>query len=121
MKPSSSWKTRNWCASWFSRHCGCMDIGCWWHPVEMRRCGISSEHHGVIHMMLADVVMPHMSGRELASRLCELRPSLKVLFMSGYSNGVIEHHGFLAGGGAFIQKPFTPDTLARKIREVLDQ
>jgi len=80
-----------------------------------------NEHRGTIHMILTDVVMPHMSGTELVSRLCALRSSLKVVFMSGYSDGVIDHHGFLDGGRAFIQKPFTPELLARKVREVLDQ
>jgi FixJ family two-component response regulator len=63
--------------------------------------------------------MPEMSGRQLADRLKEQRPGLKVLFVSGYTDDAIVRHGMLEPGIAFLQKPFTPQTLARKVREVL--
>jgi PAS domain S-box-containing protein len=78
------------------------------------------EYEGEIHLMLSDVVMPHMSGRELAEQLMPLRSSMKVLYMSGYTDDAIVHHGVLEEGTAFIGKPFSPDALARKVREVLD-
>ena len=69
--------------------------------------------------MLTDVVMPNMSGPELANRLAKLRPGIKVLFMSGYTDDVIVHQGVLDEGAEFIQKPFSPRELAGKVREVL--
>ena len=78
------------------------------------------EHPGEIHLMLTDVVMPGVSGRELARSAAALRPLIKVLFMSGYTDNAIVHHGVLDAGTPFLQKPFTPRTLAQKVREVLD-
>jgi CheY-like chemotaxis protein len=74
-----------------------------------------------IDLLLTDVVMPNMNGRQLAERLSELRPSLKVVFMSGYTDDAIVHRGVLNAGMAFIQKPLSVDSLLAKIREVLDQ
>ena len=77
-------------------------------------------HPEPIHLLITDVIMPGMSGRQLADRLRELRPGLKVLFVSGYTDDAIIRHGMLEPGIAFLQKPFTPESLTRKVREVLD-
>ncbi|MGE3508659.1 MAG: response regulator [Vicinamibacterales bacterium] len=74
---------------------------------------------GPIHLLLTDIVMPHMNGRDLAEQLCGVRPEIKVLFMSGYTDHAVVHRE-LNAGAPFLQKPFTPDALARKVRGLLD-
>jgi signal transduction histidine kinase/CheY-like chemotaxis protein len=74
---------------------------------------------GPIHLLVTDVIMPHMNGHELAGKLSQLRPDMKVLYVSGYSDNEIGDHGLLDPRYELLQKPFTPQTLARKIREVI--
>ncbi|MGO9838923.1 MAG: response regulator [Polyangiaceae bacterium] len=81
---------------------------------------LCEKHPGAIDLLLSDVVMPQMSGPELAMRLATSRPTMKILCMSGYTDDTVVRHGPLEAGIAFIQKPFTPDSLGRKVREVLD-
>jgi PAS domain S-box-containing protein len=81
---------------------------------------VSEEYKGSIQLMVTDVVMPEMSGRELADRIQPLRPEMKILYMSGYTDNAIVHHQVLDPHLAFLQKPFTPEGLAGKVREVLD-
>ena len=85
-----------------------------------RAIQIAESHPGPIHLLVTDVVMPGMSGSQVAQRLAATRPGLRALFVSGYTDDAIVHHGVLDAGLAFLQKPFTPDGLARKVREVLD-
>ena len=77
-------------------------------------------HEGVIHLLLTDVIMPGMNGRELAQRISEIRPNTKVLYMSGYTENVIGRNGTLDAGIRLLQKPFTLRDLKSKVREVLD-
>ena len=73
-----------------------------------------------IHLLLTDVVMPLLGGKGLAEQLSATRPDLKVLFISGYTDNTIAHHGVLEASIALLQKPFSPAALIRKVREVLD-
>ncbi|MEW6376940.1 MAG: PAS domain S-box protein [Thermodesulfobacteriota bacterium] len=82
---------------------------------------ICEKQKGSIHMILTDVVMPEMNGRQLVERFRQVYPYFKVLYMSGYTDNTIVHHGVLEKGVNYIQKPFTPEALARKVREVLDK
>jgi CheY-like chemotaxis protein len=78
-------------------------------------------HAGPIHLLLTDVVMPKMGGRQLADLLSRERPETRVLFLSGYTGDAMVRHGVVETGTEFQQKPFTPLGLARKVREVLDR
>jgi len=85
-----------------------------------RALDLARARTGPIHLLVADVVMPGASGRELARRLAHTRPDTRVLYVSGYTDDAIVHHGMLEPGLNFLQKPFTPGALARKVREILD-
>ncbi len=79
---------------------------------------ICAQHDGPIELLLTDVVMPQMNGKQLADRVVSLRPAIKVLYMSGYTDGILVNE--LSAGAAFLQKPFTPSVLTSKVRETLD-
>ena len=81
---------------------------------------LAAEHSGEIHLLITDVIMPGMSGRDLADRLSELRPTIKRLFISGFTADVIAQRGILDDGVDFLSKPFGRDALASTVREVLD-
>ncbi len=80
---------------------------------------VAGDFDGTIHLLVTDVIMPHMNGPELAAKLSALRPDMKVLYVSGYSDNDIGNHGVLDPQFELLQKPFTPQTLARKIRDVI--
>lgn len=82
---------------------------------------ICERYEAPIHLVITDVIMPEMNGRDLAERLRKLRPEMKVLYMSGYTDNAITQQGMLDEGSNFIQKPFSPDAMGRKVREVLGE
>ncbi len=82
---------------------------------------VAGKHAGEIALMITDVVMPRMSGPELAGRMEAVRPRIKIVYMSGYTENAIGHHGVLEKGLAFLQKPCSPRALLRKVRELLDE
>jgi len=75
---------------------------------------------GTIDLLVTDLVMPRISGKELSDKLCAMDGGLKVLYMSGYTSSTVVRHGVATGSTAFLQKPFTPEALAGKVREVID-
>jgi len=81
---------------------------------------VARAYQGIIHLLVTDVVMPQMGGGELAQRLGEQRPGLRVLFISGYTDDAVVRHGVRERGSAFLQKPFSLDSFSRRVREVLD-
>jgi len=81
---------------------------------------LAEEHSGEFHLLITDVVMPEMNGKELSHRLGEMYPTLRTLFMSGYTANVIAHRGILDQGIQFMQKPFSKESMAKKVREALD-
>jgi CheY-like chemotaxis protein len=87
------------------------------HGVEA--LAVAAAHAGEVAIVVTDVVMPAMGGRELVERLVAARPGVRVLYMSGYSGGDILRRGLADEGTEFLQKPFAPDDLTRKVREVL--
>jgi two-component system, cell cycle sensor histidine kinase and response regulator CckA len=82
---------------------------------------LAEQHQGPIHLLLTDLIMPQMNGRQLAERLTALRPSTKVFYLSGHTDDTVVRHGVLEGSTPFMQKPYLIEELARKVREVLDQ
>jgi PAS domain S-box-containing protein len=98
-----------------SRGYAVLEAGCGREAIQ-----IASDRDGPIHLMLSDVVIPDMNGAVIAQQLHQSRPDLKTLFMSGYTDEDVKLQGIMETGAPFIEKPFTPDLLARKVREVLD-
>jgi PAS domain S-box-containing protein len=88
-------------------------------PDPRMAIAIASSHRGTIHLLLTDIVMPGMSGRALAEQLSKARPKMKVLYTSGYTDDTILRQGVIDGSAAFLQKPFTPEMLLRKVRSAL--
>lgn len=89
-------------------------------PNGLAALEVAAGFDGTIDLLLTDVIMPEMNGRELARSLVQRWPGLKTLFLSGYADEAIVRHGLLEPGVFFLQKPFTPEGLARKVRETLE-
>jgi PAS domain S-box-containing protein len=81
---------------------------------------LAAQHPGPVHLLMTDVIMPQMDGRRLAQQIAPLRPQMRVLYVSGYTDDAIAQHGVLEPGTEFLQKPFTPDGLVARVREILD-
>jgi CheY-like chemotaxis protein len=107
------------------RSLGARVLGAFGYNVLVARTGgdalrIVAEHRGPIDLVATDVVMPEMSGSQLVEKVLKARPGIRVLFMSGYTDDEVMRRGVIDGATAFLQKPFTPDMLAHKVRAVLD-
>jgi len=89
-------------------------------PGPIEGIELARAHESPIHLVLTDVIMPRMSGKEFAERVQEIRPEVRVLYMSGYARHLMTSQGVLGAGVEFLEKPFTPQGLAYKVREVLD-
>ena len=88
------------------------------HPHDALK--LSAQHDGPIHLLLSDIVMPDMTGPQLAKKILAGRPETRLLLMSGYADGVLDQLGYLDTAGEFLQKPFTPHLLAKQVRQILD-
>ena len=82
---------------------------------------IASTHAGPIQIMVTDVIMPGSTGPKIVDLIAQTRPAMKVLYMSGYSDESITRHGLVGPGRAFLSKPFGPEVLLRRVRELLDE
>jgi CheY-like chemotaxis protein len=107
------------------RSLGARVLGAFGYKVLVARTGaealrIVASHDGPIDLVATDVVMPEMSGSQLVAEVLKARPGIRVLFMSGYTDDEVMRRGVIDGQTAFLQKPFTPDMLAHKVRDVLD-
>jgi PAS domain S-box-containing protein len=101
-------------------------LAAWGYEVLVARNGvealdISGKHRGAIHLMVTDVVMPHMNGRDLALRMRQMRPEIKVIYMSGYTDNLVLQGGMVEEGSDFIQKPFSAETFAKRVRAALQK
>ncbi len=88
--------------------------------LPLEACLLAEQHLGDIHLLLTDVIMPRMNGRDLQERVAKLKPGIRTIFMSGYTADIIAHRGIIDEGVEFLQKPFTVQSLAEKVRRVLD-